>query len=189
MTPIRAARPEDADGIAAIYARHVLGGVATFETEPPDAAEIARRMAGGERRYPWLVAEAGGLVGYAHAGPFHPRAAYRWTAETSIYLAEGAQGRGVGRRLYQALIAALEAAGYTEAIARIALPHPASERLHAATGFRAVGITKRVGWKHARWIDVGLWQRALAIPADAPAEPRTWNGALPVRSDLAYPPR
>lgn len=170
---IRAATAADAGAIAAIYAPHVLGGIATFETDPPDAAEIARRMTA--TGHPWLVAEADGTVaGYAYAAPFHHREAYRRTAETSIYLDETAQGRGIGRRLYAALLDALVAAGQAQAIARIALPHPASVRLHEALGFRAAGVLTRVGWKLDRWIDVGLWQRGLeqdAVTAHRPSPP------------------
>jgi len=157
---IRAATVADAGAIAAIYAPHVLGGIATFETDPPDPAGIARRMTA--TAHPWLVVEADGIVaGYAYASPFHPRAAYARTAETSIYLADSAQGRGIGRALYAALLDALAAGAHAQAIARIALPHPASVRLHEALGFCAAGVLARVGWKFDRWIDVGFWQRGL----------------------------
>ena len=159
---VRPARPDDAGAIAAIYAPHVTHGVASFETVAPDAAEIARRMAASARN-PWLVAEHGGaVIAYAYAAPFGTRAAYRWAVETSIYVAAAAQGHGAGRRLYAALLAALEAQGFTQAIGRIALPNPGSVALHEGLGFELVGIHRRIGWKHGRWIDVGLWQRQLA---------------------------
>ena len=168
---IRPARPDDAGAIAAIYAPHVLDGIATFELTPPDEPEIARRMAAAEGR-PWLVDEDGGRVtGYAYAAAYHVRAAYRWTVATTIYLAPDAVGRGTGRALYAALIHALTACGYAQAVALVSRPNPASEALHAALGFRLAGVIERAGYKHGRWIDVGHWQRALADPGDPPLEP------------------
>ena len=119
-----------------------------------------------------VAAEGDALLGYGYASPMHARAAYRWAVETSIYVADAAQGRGVGRTLYGALLATLERQGFTQALARIALPGGASVRLHEALGFAAIGVERAVGYKGGRWIDVGLWQRALATPGDPPAEPR-----------------
>ncbi|MGI4732342.1 MAG: GNAT family N-acetyltransferase [Janthinobacterium lividum] len=169
---IRPARRDDAAAIARIYALYVRDGIATFEIEPPDAAAIARRMdeAAG---LPWLVHEEAGLVtGYAYAAPYHARAAYRWTVTTTIYLASDAAGRGTGRALYAALLEALTAYGYAQAVALVSRPNPASEALHAALGFRLAGVVDRAGYKAGRWIDVGHWQRSLADPGDPPAEPR-----------------
>lgn len=168
---IRVATSGDAKAIAAIYAPHVLTGHATFEEDAPDAAAMARRIDGV--RYPWLVAEDGGaLLGYAYASALHPRAAYRWAVETSVYVADGVQRRGVGRVLYGALLDTLERQGFTQAVARIALPGAASAALHEALGFSAISVERAVGYKNGRWIDVGLWQRALAAAGDPPAEPR-----------------
>ena len=159
---VRPARPDDAGAIAAIYAPHVVEGVASFETEAPDAAEIARRMA-TSALYPWFVAEVAGEVGgYAYASAFGERAAYRRTVETTVYVSEAAQGRGLGRRLYGVLLNDLRTRGFAQAIARIALPNPASVALHAALGFQLAGVLRSVGRKHGRWIDVGLWQCGLA---------------------------
>lgn len=170
---IRAATPDDAAAIAAIYAPHCAGGEATFELDAPDAAEIARRMAASEGLYPWLVAEQDGAVlGYAYAGRFRERAAYRWVVETAIYVADAAHGRGVGRRLYETLLATLTAQGFTSAIGVVSLPNPASVALHEAVGFRCTGVTPAVGYKLGRWIDVGWWQCALAKAEVPPAEPR-----------------
>jgi phosphinothricin acetyltransferase len=170
---LRAASPADAGAIAAIYAPHVVDGTASFETDPPDLYAMLARMAASQGLYPWIVAAAGGeVVGFAYAAAFHPREAYRWCAETTVYVADGAQRRGVGRRLYGALIDTLRAQGFTQAVARIALPGEASVVLHQACGFAPVGVQHAVGYKHGRWIDVGLWQRALAEPATPPAEPR-----------------
>ena len=170
MIDIRAARPADAAAIAAIYAPHAETGDATFEEIAPPADEMARRMAASVT---WLVAERDGrVVGYAYAAPFHPRPGYRWTVETSVYVADAAHGTGVGRRLYAALIEALTARGFAQAVARIALPGAASEALHRALGFAAVGVQRAVGWKNGRWIDVALWQRSLADLSEPPPQPR-----------------
>lgn len=164
MIAVRAAHPGDAGAIAAIYGAEVTGGTATFETVPPDTGEMLARMAASGGRLPWLVAALDGSVaGYAYAAPFHFRTAYERTVETSVYVAADLQGRGVGRRLYAALIDALVAGGFAQAIGRIALPHPASVALHEALGFRAAGILTGVGYKHGRWIDVGFWQRPLTV--------------------------
>lgn len=175
---VRLATPADAAAIAALYRPYVATPV-SFELEPPDAAEMARRIAGGGDLYPWLVGEeADGIVGYASAGAFRARPAYRFAVETSVYLGAERIGRGRGRALYERLLALVEAQGFTEAIAAITLPNPASVRLHEATGFVAAGAYRRVGWKCGAWHDVGLWQRRLATPArDDPAEPRPYAAA------------
>lgn len=161
---IAAATSADAPAIARIYAHHVLHGSATFETEPPDAPEIAARMARVEAaRGPWLIARdpAGEALGYAYAGPFHAREAYRFTCENSIYVRHDRLGQGVGGRLLAALIPAAEAGGFRQMIALIAGTEPASLALHARFGFAEAGRLAAVGWKHGRWIDVLYLQRAL----------------------------
>ncbi|MBJ6120285.1 GNAT family N-acetyltransferase [Sphingomonas mollis] len=185
MIAIRAATPDDAAAIAAIYAPHVLIGAASFEEQAPDTRTIARRMAASEGLYPWIVATQGeargGVLAYAYATAFHSRAAYRWSVETTIYVADAAQQRGAGRLLYEALVDTLTAQGFTQAIARIALPNDASIALHEGVGFRRAGVQREIGFKHGRWIDVGLWQRELAQPATPPAEPRPFTDTGVVR--------
>ena len=178
---IRPARADDAAAIAAVYAPYVTDCVVSFELEPPDAAEMARRMAAGGERHPWLVAEEGGrMLGYAYASAFRARPAYDWAAETTVYLADDAQERGVGRALYDHLLARLTAAGFTQAVAIIALPNDASVRLHERLGFSAIGVNPAVGWKHGRWIDVGMWQRALAAtPGPGRPEAPAASGSPP----------
>ncbi|PAX07209.1 arsinothricin resistance N-acetyltransferase ArsN1 family B [Sphingomonas lenta] len=176
MTIVRPARPDDAAALAAIYAPYVTDGVVSFELEPPDAAEMARRMAAGGDRHPWLVAEADGAVcGYAYASPFRTRAAYAWAVETTVYVAADVQGRGCGRALYAELLDRLTRQGFTQAVGIIALPNEASVGLHKRLGFRFVGVNEQVGWKHGRWIDVGVWQRPLAEPGDPPRPPRPFR--------------
>jgi L-amino acid N-acyltransferase YncA len=161
---IRPAAPADAEAIAAIYAHHVLHGTATFEEVPPGPAEIARRRADvAGRGLPWLVAEAGGrLLGYAYAGPFRARPAYRFTFEDSIYLDPAATGRGLGRRLLERLIADCTAAGARQLVAVIGdSGNAASIALHARLGFRHVGTLRSVGFKFGRWLDTVEMQRPL----------------------------
>ena len=168
MIAIRAAHRDDAGAIAAIYAPHVTAGTATFELVAPDGAVIAARMAAARALYPWLVAtEDGAVIGYGYAAAYSERAAYRWAVETSVYVAASVQGRGVGRALYATLLQTLEQRGFTQALARIALPNPASLSLHEALGFRSVGVLRGMGYKLGQWIDVGLWQRSLADPQPA----------------------
>lgn len=176
---LRAAREGDAAAIAAIYRPHVEGSTVSFELAAPDAAAIAARMAAAAPLYPWLVAveddgdasESGAVLGYAYAGLFRTREAYRWATETSVYVAADALRRGVGRRLYRALLATLAAQGFTEALGVIALPNDPSVALHEAVGFARAGLFPAAGWKLGCWVDVGYWQRSLGNGA-APAELR-----------------
>ena len=176
---LRAATLRDAAAIAEIYAPFVAGSAVSFETEPPGEAAIRARIEAGGELYPWLVAEAEdkSLLGYAYAARFRDRPAYRFTVETSVYLRHDASGRGLGRRLYEPLLAMLVDQGFTQAIAAITLPNEASVRLHERLGFAPAGIYRQVGWKLGQWHDVGLWQRALAPATDPPEEPRPHRAA------------
>ena len=131
MIAIRAARPEDAAAIAAIYAPYVETGTVSFELEPPDARALRTRMVAFDALYPWLVVTngdpEGGVLGYAYATRFRERPAYQYVVETSIYLASGTQGQGNGRQLYNALIDTLRAQGFVHAIGSIALPNDHSD--------------------------------------------------------------
>lgn len=171
---LRAATADDAAALAGIYAPYVTASAVSFETDAPDAGAMRGRIEGGGGLYPWLVAEDadGSLLGYAYAARFRERPAYRFAVETSVYLRAEACGRGLGRRLYAPLLATLEAQGFTQAIAAITLPNPASVRLHERLGFAPAGIYRRVGWKLGGWHDVGLWQRALARAETPPSEPQ-----------------
>lgn len=186
MIAIRAARPEDAAAIAAIYAPYVLGGTVSFETEAPDTRSIRHRMAAGDGLYPWLVATTGAtdgdaVLGYAYATRFRERPAYRYVVETSIYMAGSAQQRGTGRLLYEALIDTLRAQGFTQAIGVLSLPNDASITLHEAVGFRRAGVYREVGFKQGRWIDVGFWQCRLNEGTVPPKEPRAFREVGVVR--------
>jgi phosphinothricin acetyltransferase len=164
---VRAAACSDLPAIAAIYAPYVAHTVITFETEPPDAATWTTRFdAITARGLPFLVAESGGAVaGYAYAGPWKERAAYRYTVENAIYLDPAATGRGIGRVLLASLLDACATAGVRQVVAVIAdAGDPASMRLHTRCGFREVGRLERVGFKHGRWVDTVLMQRSLTRP-------------------------
>jgi L-amino acid N-acyltransferase YncA len=175
---VRPARGSDAAQIAAIYGPYVEGHHFTFEEVPPNAGEIALRMA--NPIHPWLVAdEDGRILGYASTSPMRNRAAYRWSIETGIYLAPDARGRGIGRKLLSAHVDLLRRQGFVTAIAGIALPNEASVALHEKLGFTLSGIERGVGFKLGQWIDVGRWQRDLAPRTSSPGEPLTWASLLP----------
>lgn len=160
---IRPATAEDADAIAAIYNPFVVDTVVTFEEEPIAAADIAGRIREThELKLPWLVVEQDRVVqGYACASRWKGRCSYRYSVETSIYLAPHATGRGTGRRLYGELLRQLRDRGMHVAIGGITLPNPASVALHEALGFRKVGHFAEVGFKFGQWLDVGYWQLTL----------------------------
>jgi L-amino acid N-acyltransferase YncA len=165
MSPsIRAASRADISAITRIYADAVEHGTASFELEPPSEAEMARRMQELTNiGFPYLAADVDGtLAGYAYAGPYRARPAYRFTVENSVYVAPEAQGRGVGRALLKALIEAAERSGYRQMIAVIGdSGQMASIALHAALGFAYVGTLPHVGFKFGRWLDTVLMQRSL----------------------------
>lgn len=187
MIAIRPARPEDAAAIAAIYAPYVLSGTVSFETEAPDTRGMKARMAASDGLYPWLVAttgEAGGeeaVLGYAYAGKFKDRPAYRWTVETTIYVSGAVQGQGTGQLLYDALLDTLAAQGFVQAIATISLPNDGSIQLHEKVGFRRAGQYREVGFKLGRWLDVGIWQRELNDAVGPPSDPRKFSEVGVVR--------
>jgi phosphinothricin acetyltransferase len=159
----RLASTRDAATIAEIYREHVLHGTATFETEPPDVAEILRRMeAVRQLGLPYLVAEyAGDVIGYAYAGQFRPRPAYRFTVEDSIYIAPAHVGRGLGGLLLRELMTRSLEAGARQMIAVMGGENRASVALHARHGFAHAGVLREVGFKFDQWLDVTLMQRAL----------------------------
>ncbi len=169
---IRLAQTADGPAVHAIYAPVVETTAISFEAIPPTPAEMARRIASHREAHPWLVAERDHeVVGYAYAGPFAARAGYSWSVETSVYVAEVARGRGVGTAVYRALLRLLVAQGYHQAMAGIALPNPASVRLHEAHGYAQVALYRAAGWKLGAWQDVGWWQRSLRAAGAVPAPP------------------
>ncbi|HUB48370.1 MAG TPA: GNAT family N-acetyltransferase [Acetobacteraceae bacterium] len=168
---VRPATGADMDAVAAIYGHHVRHGRASFETEPPSAAEMRRRRDGVvASNLPWLVADSGGVVlGYAYAGPYRPRVAYANTVENSIYIHPDAIGRGIGRRLLTTLIADCEQAGLRQMIAVVGdSANAASIRLHESLGFQRIGVLRDVGFKHGVWLDSVLLQRSLGDGSRTP---------------------
>lgn len=168
---VRPATPADIPAITRIYAHAVRHGTASFELDPPDEAEMARRQrALLDAGYPYLVAEADGdVMGYAYAGPYRARPAYRFSVENSVYVAPQAHRRGTGRALLARLIAESEARGYRLMIAVIGdSAQVPSIELHRALGFRLVGAFEGVGYKFDRWLDTVLMQRALGPGTSAP---------------------
>ena len=159
---VRPATADDLGAIAAIYDHEVATGVATFDLEPRPLGVWQERLASTEPGDHLLVTEIDGVVGgYATSSAYRPKAGYRHTRETTIYLAPGAQGRGLGRQLYDDLLARLVADGMHLALAAVAMPNPGSRELHRSCGFVEVGTMREVGRKHGRWIDVLWLQKAL----------------------------
>jgi phosphinothricin acetyltransferase len=170
---IRDADQSDATACTAIYRPYVLDTAITFEIEPPTEADMARRIAAAVRSHAWLVAEADGEVfGYAYAVPFAVRPAYRWSCEVSVYLRTGRRRTGAGRALYRTLLPRLTERGFRVAVARTTLPNDASMGLHAALGFRPVGVHRRIGWKNGAWHDVAITQLDLVTGDEPPVQPR-----------------
>lgn len=164
---IRPVRAEDAAAICAIYNHYIANTIISFEEDVLDVAAMERRIADITAAYPWFVAEeAGRIVGYSYAGVWRTRMAYRYTVESTIYLAPDATGKGYGTALYGALLEALTAAGFRAVLGGIALPNAASVALHEKCGFVKVGHLPKVGFKLGRWIDVGYWQRELGTGTD-----------------------
>jgi phosphinothricin acetyltransferase len=168
---IRPASIADIPAITRIYAESVMHGTASFELEAPDEAEMTRRMSDlTAKGFPYIIAEIDGeLAGYAYVGPFRTRPAYKLTVENSVYVAPKVHRRGVGRALLVALIEASEKAGHRQMVAVIgdSTQQQASIALHAAAGFKHIGILPDTGFKHGRWLDTVLMQRMIGAGGTA----------------------
>ena len=184
MTVLRLAADGDMAAIQTIYAHHVLNGLASFEEIPPTVDDMrARREGILAQRLPYLVAEIDGtVVGYAYAGPYRTRSAYRFTVEDLIYIAPGQQGRGIGGQLLSALIAQCERGPWKRMIAVIGdSGNEASIALHRRYGFQWVGVLPAVGFKFGRWVDSVLLQRALGTGDDSLPDEGSASRDLPFR--------
>ncbi len=172
---IRPVEARDAPGIAAIYTPNVTENVISFELEPPDAAEMARRIVSTTATHPWLVCErAGEIAGYVYASSHQTRAAYQWSANVTVYIDARQRRGGVGRALYTSLFALLRLQGFYNAYGGITLPNAGSVGLHEAMGFRLIGVYRQVGYKFGAWHDVGWWGLELQEkPAEPPPAPLT----------------
>jgi phosphinothricin acetyltransferase len=164
MPLIRPSTEQDLGAITRIYAHHVQHGTGTFETTPPNEAEMASRRADVlSKQLPWLVLEdAGQVIGYAYGNWFKPRPAYRFSVEDSIYLAPEAAGKGLGRALLAELLARLEAGGIRKVMAVIGdSANAGSVGVHTTLGFERIGVVKSCGWKFDRWLDIVLMEKTL----------------------------
>ena len=160
---IRDARSEDAEAIASIYNYYVVQTPVTFEEEPVTASQMAVRIDDViATSLPWIVLERDSIiVGYAYATKWKARSAYRFSVESTVYLARHAVGQGLGTYLYQALIDRLRALNINTVVGGITLPNPASVALHEKVGMRKVAQFERIGYKFSAWRDVGYWQMCL----------------------------
>lgn len=166
---VRAASPEDAAEVLEIYAPYVRGSAVSFEEQSPTVDQMRERIS---TSHMWLVADDGSrVVGYAYASRFHPRPAYRWSTEVSVYLAPTAQRRGLGKRLIRELLDGLTDRGFVNAFAGTTLPNPGSIALFESLGFEKIAHQKKVGFKLGTWHDVGWWQLQLVAPPDEPIRP------------------
>ncbi|WP_224447549.1 arsinothricin resistance N-acetyltransferase ArsN1 family B [Haloprofundus salilacus] len=169
---IRLATQKDADDVRRIYEPFVRDTAISFETTPPTENEFRERIATTLEAHPWVVYERDGrVVGYAYAGAHRKRDAYRWSVDSSVYVADDARRRGVARGLYTALFGILEAQGYVNVYAGTTLPNPASVGFHRTMGFEPVGVYKKVGYKRGEWHDVQWLSRALRPRPDDPNPP------------------
>jgi L-amino acid N-acyltransferase YncA len=169
---VRLAGDADVDAITEIYRPIVESTAISFETRAPDRAEMSRRVCDTLESLPWLVCEIDGVVaGFAYAARHRLREAYQWSVDTSVYVESAYRRRGIGRGLYESLFAILEAQGFFNAYAGIALPNPSSVALHESVGFERIGVFRRVGYKLGRWHDVGWWERALRPHRPSPEKP------------------
>ncbi|MVN75339.1 GNAT family N-acetyltransferase [Hymenobacter sp. HMF4947] len=175
---IRDATPADVAPMLAIYAPFVAGTTISFEYEVPTLADFAGRVQKVQRSLPWLVAESNGqVIGYAYASAHRERAAYQWSADSSVYVQAAHHGAGVARQLYAQLFARLTQLGYVNVYAGITQPNPRSEGFHRACGFEPVGTYRQVGYKFGQWHDV-QWLAKQLRPAPAePVPPRAYRPA------------
>jgi L-amino acid N-acyltransferase YncA len=174
MIEIRRATFADAAEIARIYQPYVRDTAISFEEEAPKASEIAARIKRAGDRYPWLVAiEDEQVVAYAYATPHHPREAYRWSVDVSVYVHSQHHRQGFGRRLVQSLLNELRARNFETVFAGVTLANQASSKLWDSLGFSPVGVFRRAGFKLGAWHDVEWWQLALSEEPAPRSEPGT----------------
>ena len=156
---IRDVTIDDADAICQIYNHYAEHTTVTFEEEPVSTEVMQDRIGQVTHTFPWMVFEEGGTIeGYAYASRWHPRSAYRFSVESTVYVSQDMTGQGIGNQLYQDLIARLKGQSVHAVIGGIALPNPASVALHEKLGFKQAAHYRQVGWKFNQWIDVGYWE-------------------------------
>ncbi|MHC5673193.1 arsinothricin resistance N-acetyltransferase ArsN1 family B [Nostoc sp.] len=159
---IRLVNENDALQMLAIYAPIVWETAISFEVEPPSETEFQQRIKSYQQQMPWLVCEINQeVVGYAYARPYHTRAAYQWSVESSVYVSANYRRKGIARALYTSLLKLLRLQGFYNVVAAIALPNQPSVAVHESVGFSPMGVLRRVGYKFGQWHDVGYWQLSL----------------------------
>lgn len=172
MYTIRIATESDAKGILDIYAPYITNTSYTFETEVPSLPEFSARIKSYLDNWPWLVCEINGeIAGYAYAARYRERVAYQWCTESSVYIHDDHQKKGIARALYQALFSILEKQGFRNVYAVINLPNPKSVALHENCGFEYFATYEKVGYKLGRWKNVGWWCLIINDFGDEPAPP------------------
>jgi len=173
---IRPIREADHAAVLDIYAPYITHSVVSFEYEVPSLETFSRRITDITAFYPWLVAVVDGrIAGYAYAGPHRARKAYGWSSEVSVYLDAAYHRRGIARKLYQVLFQILRLQGMINVYAGITLPNPASESLHAAMGFRDIGVYRNTGFKMDAWHDVKWMSLSIGVHTIPPAMPVSWS--------------
>ncbi|MDR3073763.1 MAG: GNAT family N-acetyltransferase [Deltaproteobacteria bacterium] len=170
---IRMATEADAPELLAIYEPFVAGTTVSFETESPGLAVFTRRMGDVMVRYPYLICDdaRAAILGYAYAHAFKERAAYRWSAELSVYTRPECAGRRVGRTLYRVLMELLERQNFHTVYGVVTDPNPASQRMHEDLGFTRAGLMRKTGYKLGQWLDVSLYEKRIRKPESEPADP------------------
>lgn len=178
---LRLATAEDAKAILSIYEGYVQNTTISFEVEVPIVEEFQNRMEQIQAQFPWLVCEIDGIVaGYAYASKHAQRAAYRWSADLSVYIDEKYHRRHIAAALYAALLAVLRAQGYYTVYAGVSTPNPKSEAFHLAQGFTVVGVYPNVGYKLGKWCTLTWYGLTLQEYGEEPEEPRTLEEALTI---------
>ena len=175
---LRMASPDDAEELIGIYAPYVRETAISFEYEVPGEEEFRGRIEKTLERYPYIVAERGGRIeGYAYASSFHPRAAYGWSVETTVYVRRECRSSGVGRLLYTALERLLEKQNVLNLYACIAYPNPGSTGFHQHMGYRQIAHFTDCGFKLGRWWDM-VWMEKMIGTRKNPPEPVVPVGML-----------
>jgi phosphinothricin acetyltransferase len=182
MVDLRAAKPDDGEAVAAIYAPYVVTNAVSFETRAPTPKEMRSRITGAGDLHPWIVAsESNVILGYAYAKPFRPGPTHRFGVEVAVYAAGELEGKGIRRTLLSSLLATLTEQNFTQAICTLMTPNDKLIQLYEATGFRRAGAYREVCFKNGHWSDIGLWQRELAEAGTPPDEIKPFSAVGVVR--------
>lgn len=182
MVELRAATPDDAEAVAAIYAPYVVTSAVSFETKTPSEKEMRSRIAAAADTHPWIVAtESNVILGYAYAKPFRPGAPHRFGVEVAVYAAGDLEGKGIRRALLATLLSTLTEMNFTQAICTLMTPNDKLIQLYEAHGFRRAGAYREVCFKNGQWSDIGLWQRELAEGGMPPDELKPFSAVGVVR--------